>query len=138
MKLANKVAWITGGNSGIGFATARLFVTEGARVAITGRNPKTLQAAAKELGDNVLALQCPRKTQRKSWSSGLARAFHSADSATPTTSRKRFCTLLRMTLPLFRGQRSWLTAEPRDLRLEHLSTGADERGPQTQRPLSGG
>ena len=57
MKLANKVAWITGGNSGIGFATARLFVTEGARVAITGRNPKTLQAAAKELGDNVLALQ---------------------------------------------------------------------------------
>jgi NADP-dependent 3-hydroxy acid dehydrogenase YdfG len=34
-----------------------LFVTEGARVAITGRNPKTLQAAAKELGDNVLALQ---------------------------------------------------------------------------------
>lgn len=57
MKLANKVALITGGNSGIGFATARLFVAEGARVAITGRNPKTLQAAAKELGENVLALQ---------------------------------------------------------------------------------
>jgi short chain dehydrogenase len=56
MKLANKVALITGGNSGIGFATARLFVAEGARVAITGRNPKTLQAAAKELGQNVLAL----------------------------------------------------------------------------------
>jgi hypothetical protein len=33
MKLANKGAWITGGNTGIGFATARLFVTEGARVA---------------------------------------------------------------------------------------------------------
>src|SRR5260221_6561115 len=57
MKLANKVALITGGNSGIGFATARLFVAEGARVGITGRNPKTLQQAAKELGDNVLALQ---------------------------------------------------------------------------------
>jgi nucleoside-diphosphate-sugar epimerase len=57
MKLANKVAWITGGNSGIGFATARLFVNEGARVAITGRNPKTLQQAADELGQNVLALQ---------------------------------------------------------------------------------
>jgi NAD(P)-dependent dehydrogenase (short-subunit alcohol dehydrogenase family) len=47
--LANKVALITGGNSGIGFATARLFVAEGARVAITGRNSKTLQQAAKEL-----------------------------------------------------------------------------------------
>jgi NAD(P)-dependent dehydrogenase (short-subunit alcohol dehydrogenase family) len=57
MKLANKVALITGGYSGIGFATARLFVAEGARVAITGRNPKTLQAAAKELGDNVLTVQ---------------------------------------------------------------------------------
>jgi len=57
MKLANKVALITRGNSGIGFATARLFVAEGARVAITGRNPKTLQQAAKELGDGVLALQ---------------------------------------------------------------------------------
>jgi NAD(P)-dependent dehydrogenase (short-subunit alcohol dehydrogenase family) len=57
MKLAHKVALITGGNSGIGLATARLFVAEGARVAITGRNPKTLQAAAKELGDSVLTLQ---------------------------------------------------------------------------------
>ncbi len=57
MKLANKVGLITGGNSGIGFATAQLFVAEGARVAITGRNPKTLQQAAKELGDDVLALQ---------------------------------------------------------------------------------
>jgi NAD(P)-dependent dehydrogenase (short-subunit alcohol dehydrogenase family) len=57
MKLANKVAWITGGNSGIGLATARLFVSEGARVAITGRNPKTLQLAADELGKNALALQ---------------------------------------------------------------------------------
>jgi len=57
MKLDNKVALITGGNSGIGFATARLFVAEGARVAITGRNPKTLQATAKKLGDNVLVLQ---------------------------------------------------------------------------------
>ncbi|HZC34494.1 MAG TPA: SDR family NAD(P)-dependent oxidoreductase, partial [Chthoniobacterales bacterium] len=57
MKLADKVALITGGNSGIGFATARLFVAEGARVAITGRNPKTLQQAAKELGNSVLALQ---------------------------------------------------------------------------------
>src|SRR5215216_6756776 len=56
MRLANKTALITGGNSGIGLATARLFVAEGARVVITGRNQATLDAAAKELGPNALAL----------------------------------------------------------------------------------
>ncbi len=56
MRLANKTAFITGGNSGIGLATARLFVAEGARVAITGRNQATLEAAARELGPNALAI----------------------------------------------------------------------------------
>src|SRR5216683_8054400 len=56
MRLANKTALITGGNSGIGLATARLFVAEGARVAITGRNQATLEAAARELGPNALAI----------------------------------------------------------------------------------
>jgi NAD(P)-dependent dehydrogenase (short-subunit alcohol dehydrogenase family) len=56
MRLANKTALITGGNSGIGFATAKLFVAEGARVAITGRNQATLEAAVKELGPNALAI----------------------------------------------------------------------------------
>jgi NAD(P)-dependent dehydrogenase (short-subunit alcohol dehydrogenase family) len=260
MKLANKVALITGGNSGIGFATARLFVAEGARVAITGRNPKTLQAAAKELGQNVLALPAdvtdiaatervvdtltkqwgkldilfanagfhaltpigqtsvaqfeeiirtnltgvfftiqaaaphlndgasiilngsvqavlgipgftayaaakggirtmtrnlasefaPRKirvnqvtpgatrtpiwslitptedAERESWSSGLARPFHSADSARPMKSRKRFCTWLRMTRPFLQALKSWLTEEQPELRMEHLSSGTAE------------
>jgi NAD(P)-dependent dehydrogenase (short-subunit alcohol dehydrogenase family) len=57
MRLQNKMALITGGNSGIGLATARLFVKEGARVAITGRDKSTLDAAAKELGDKLLAFQ---------------------------------------------------------------------------------
>ena len=56
VRLANKTALITGGNSGIGFATANLFVAEGAKVTITGRNRETLEAAAKELGPNALAV----------------------------------------------------------------------------------
>jgi len=56
MRLENKTALITGGNSGIGLATARLFIAEGARVAITGRNQATLEAAAMELGPNALAI----------------------------------------------------------------------------------
>jgi NAD(P)-dependent dehydrogenase (short-subunit alcohol dehydrogenase family) len=56
MRLANKTAFITGGNSGLGLATAKLFIAEGAKVAITGRNPDTLKAAATELGPNALAL----------------------------------------------------------------------------------
>jgi NAD(P)-dependent dehydrogenase (short-subunit alcohol dehydrogenase family) len=56
VRLANKTAFITGGNSGIGLATARLFVAEGAKVAITGRNQATLKAAAKELGPNAIAV----------------------------------------------------------------------------------
>jgi NAD(P)-dependent dehydrogenase (short-subunit alcohol dehydrogenase family) len=53
MKLAGKKALITGGNSGIGLATARLFVAEGAEVAITGRDQKTLGQAVDELGPNA-------------------------------------------------------------------------------------
>ncbi len=50
MRLKNKVALITGGNSGIGFAAAKVFLAEGAKVAITGRNTEKLDQAAKELG----------------------------------------------------------------------------------------
>jgi NAD(P)-dependent dehydrogenase (short-subunit alcohol dehydrogenase family) len=57
MRLRNKTALITGGTSGIGLATARLFIAEGAKVAITGRNQTTLDAAAKELGPDVIAIQ---------------------------------------------------------------------------------
>ena len=48
-KLAGKIAVITGGNSGIGLATAKLFIDEGARVAIVGRDESRLQQAAEEL-----------------------------------------------------------------------------------------
>ena len=48
--LTNKVAVVTGGNSGIGFATAKEFKARGATVIITGRNAERLDKAATELG----------------------------------------------------------------------------------------
>jgi NAD(P)-dependent dehydrogenase (short-subunit alcohol dehydrogenase family) len=56
-KLDGKIALITGGNSGIGLATAKLFVKEGAYVYITGRRDAELAAAVKEIGKNVTAIQ---------------------------------------------------------------------------------
>lgn len=55
-RLKNKRALITGGSSGIGLETARQFAAEGARVAITGKNSATLDAARKELGESVLVI----------------------------------------------------------------------------------
>ncbi|WP_375767430.1 glucose 1-dehydrogenase [Archangium gephyra] len=49
-RLSNKTAVITGGSTGIGFATARAFIQEGARVIITGKNAERLEASARELG----------------------------------------------------------------------------------------
>ena len=49
-KLQGKVAVVTGGNSGIGYASARKLKQEGAEVVITGRSPEKVQAAAEELG----------------------------------------------------------------------------------------
>src|SRR6266481_6937327 len=56
-KLEGKIALITGANSGIGLATARQFVNEGAYVFITGRREVELVAAAKEIGENVTGVQ---------------------------------------------------------------------------------
>lgn len=56
-KLEGKVAVITGGNSGIGLATAKEFKEQGARVVITGRDQKTLDEAKREIGGDVLAVQ---------------------------------------------------------------------------------
>lgn len=54
MRLAGRTALITGGNSGIGLATARILTAEGARVAITGRNERTLAEAAASIDGDVV------------------------------------------------------------------------------------
>ena len=55
-RLKGKRALITGGTSGIGLETAKQFINEGARVAITGRNPATLEGARNELQQDVLII----------------------------------------------------------------------------------
>jgi NAD(P)-dependent dehydrogenase (short-subunit alcohol dehydrogenase family) len=56
-RLEGKVAVVTGGNSGIGLATAKRLQQEGARVAISGRSRKTLDEAVRAIGNGVLAVQ---------------------------------------------------------------------------------
>jgi len=55
-KLSGKVAVITGGTTGIGLATAKLFVNEGARVIVTGRTAETIKSAQAELGENAIVI----------------------------------------------------------------------------------
>jgi NAD(P)-dependent dehydrogenase (short-subunit alcohol dehydrogenase family) len=57
MRLAGKTALITGGNSGIGLATAKQFVNEGAYVYMSGRRDTELAAAVKEIGENVTGIR---------------------------------------------------------------------------------
>jgi len=56
-KLKDKIALITGGTEGIGLATAKLFVKEGAYVFITGRRQKELDEAVRAIGTNVSGVQ---------------------------------------------------------------------------------
>lgn len=62
-RLDGKIALITGGTSGIGFATAQLFVQEGAKVAITGQNQERLEQASKVLGAEILAIRAEARSR---------------------------------------------------------------------------
>jgi NAD(P)-dependent dehydrogenase (short-subunit alcohol dehydrogenase family) len=55
-RFKGKTALITGGTTGLGLAAAKLFIKEGARVIVTGRNPATIKAAQAELGDNAIVV----------------------------------------------------------------------------------
>jgi NAD(P)-dependent dehydrogenase (short-subunit alcohol dehydrogenase family) len=77
MKLQNKIAVITGGNSGIGWAAAQEFKAQGARVIIIGRNAEAVVQAAKELGGDTLGV-----TADVSRVADIDRAFHTIGKAT--------------------------------------------------------
>ncbi len=64
-KLEGKVAVITGGNSGIGLATAKEFKEQGARLVITGRDQQTLEDARREIGGDVLAVRADTSSLRE-------------------------------------------------------------------------
>jgi len=81
MKLDGKKALITGGNSGIGLATAQLFIQEGAQVAITGRDQATLDEALALLGPNARGYRTDvtDATARKQFFEQLAKDFGKLD-----------------------------------------------------------
>jgi len=80
-RLKGKRALITGGTSGIGLETAREFLKEGARVAITGTKPATLEAAQKELGDDVLVISSDARdvAAQKALAERVGKAFGQVD-----------------------------------------------------------
>ena len=81
-RLHGKRALITGGTSGIGFATARRFVEEGARVAVTGINPGRIKSARKVLGPDALVLESDAADvmAQKAVASAVHQAFGQLDA----------------------------------------------------------
>jgi NAD(P)-dependent dehydrogenase (short-subunit alcohol dehydrogenase family) len=84
-RLRGKRALITGGTTGIGLETARQFLAEGARVAVTGKNPATLEAAKKELGDGVLVIESDAASvaAQKALAKQVGEAFGGLDVLVP-------------------------------------------------------
>jgi NAD(P)-dependent dehydrogenase (short-subunit alcohol dehydrogenase family) len=80
-RLKDKRALITGGSSGIGLETARLFLDEGARVAITGRNAEALETARQDLGRDVLVIPSDASdvADQKTVAETLRKAFGALD-----------------------------------------------------------
>ena len=85
-RLEGKVAVVTGGNSGIGLATAKRLQQEGARVAISGRSKKTLDEAVRTIGNGVLAVQADVAKLAEATVRGIfcAHAHHTADNGRGT------------------------------------------------------
>ena len=80
-RLSGKRVVITGGTTGIGLATAQLFIAEGARVAITGQNAERLEEARRTLGADVLAIRADagRVADAEAMVAEVGRAFGGID-----------------------------------------------------------
>lgn len=93
-RLKGKRALITGGTTGIGLETARQFLSEGARVAITGKNPATLEAARKELGADVLVIESDASdvAAQKTLADAVGKAFGGLDILVANAGDRRAAT----------------------------------------------
>ncbi len=91
-RLEGKTALITGGTTGIGFASAQRFLAEGARIAITGQDAGRLSAAAAELGDGVVAIRADaaRLDDVRRTTEEVRRAFGALDIAFLNAGTGRF------------------------------------------------
>jgi NAD(P)-dependent dehydrogenase (short-subunit alcohol dehydrogenase family) len=81
-RLQGKCTLITGGTTGIGLETAKQFLTEGARVAVTGLNPDTLAQAQEELGKEVIIIKCDagQVIEQKHLAAEIAKVFDKLDA----------------------------------------------------------
>jgi len=82
-KLDGKIAVITGATSGMGLATAKLFVAEGADVFITGRRQQQLDAAVRAIGRNVIGVERHRAVRRRRHGADLTRHGRRAGGSPP-------------------------------------------------------
>ena len=108
MKLEGKKALITGGNSGIGLATARLFISEGAEVAITGRDQQTLDEAVAELGPKAHAYRVDVTVaeDRKNFALNSPKTLANLTSSSPM---QAFPAVRRPARPTKPSSRRWST-----------------------------
>lgn len=94
-QLKGKIALVTGGTSGIGLATAQQLHAEGAKVIVTGQNPATLEAARRELPDDVLVLRADARSVADSeqLAAEIERRFGGLDVAFVNAGVARFAPL---------------------------------------------
>lgn len=102
-RLEGKRAVITGGTTGIGLATAQLFLQEGARVAITGQNPDRLDEARRTLGPDVLVIKSDAGSisDTEAMVAEVGRAFGGIDVLFLNAGIAKFAPLAQVTEPFF-------------------------------------